>query len=1236
MSDQIFSPDHGLPRPTPPPTGITSGPPVPGQPRRRRVLGWLALGVGLLLLLAIVGGGLAWWLTRPRSDMLAAIEANNRGVGLMEQFDYEKAIPAFEEVVRQAPGWQPGHINLGIAQMNATGNPENIKRARQTFQNILRKDPDNPHAHFCLGIILMYEKDSRDAIGHFEAVLRKDPDDAASWYWLGSLQEPGSPKQTECYERALKFNPHLRSAIYGLSLNFRQSDPKKADALLAKSEALQRADWENKLEIAYGRMGHYADVIGRAPSLGTPRTGPIPLFQKRESFSVRLADGVKWATAADFGKDAVGQLRARVRARFGGTLVVLDYNHDGKPDVFLAGAVVEKEQIRDLLLRNDGEGRFVDVTADASLADPRPTLGCTVADFDNDGLPDLLLTGAGVQRLFRNTGKGTFEDVTARAHLDEVKTVCLGAAFIDLDQDADLDILLAQYASTPEDALKRLEGDRSIKGGGLAVFLHVGQAPPIRGPGKSPPLEPNFKRDDKLANLAGGTDSAVGLAASDMDSDRDLDCLVLADGSVPSVVVNNRLLQFARQTLAEELTPPADWNGAIVLDVDHDGRSDLLLVRASKTPSLLLNRRKPGETNASAWFEEGRTNAPVLRQAVAIDLDMDTWTDIVGLSGQGVPVLLHNEVGRLVMSPDALGRGEDWPRDLIGLAVANVTSEGVPDILAWSESQGLLLHEGRDNGNHAVRLRLAGRNAIEPGGTRVRCNMDGIGTWVVSQTSDLWAGQENTSLSAGLGQSREPLLLGLSRFSRAELVTLNWPDGVLQAELSQLAGPVLTIEEKNRRTTSCPVLFAWDGKRFAFVTDFLGAGSVGEIGPDRTCRPPRSEESVKIEAKQLVPRDGQYELRIAEPMDEVCYLDYLELVAIDHPADMHVYPDERFVTAGPPPSQQLVAFRKEVYSVRAVNHRGQDVTAVLRHRDRHTVDDFAKRSWIGFAEEHFVELDFGDRLSAVEPDERVFLCLAGWTDYPYPESIWAAHQAGIEMQPPVLERMDVKGRWQSLGEAGFPAGLPRMMLREVTGQVSGPRCRLRLRTNMQIYWDQAFIAVGCRTVTPGKTPPADGARATRLEVGSATLSPCGIMQEYSPDGRPPTQYDHDRYESVPLVRLAGRMTRFGDVAELLRTVDDRFVIFGPGDEVSVRFDAKALPPLAAGWKRSFVLRTRGYCKDTGPFTATGRTVEPLPFRTMRNYPPGPDEHYPDDALHWDYRRKFNTREVKTEGFPARR
>jgi tetratricopeptide (TPR) repeat protein len=1207
---------------------------VPHSPGSRRPWGlWVAL---IVLLLASAGAGAWWWMHR-QVDWEAVYSQNNRAIAVMDAFDYSEAVPEFEKVVQMAPNWLVGHINLGIALLNAgSKDPSALPRCRSVFEEILHRDPANPHAHFCLGMLLMHEKEGTEAMQHFEAVLKVDPNDASSWYWLGSLNHKDRKERLRCFEEALKRDKHLSGALYGLAMDMRD-DEKRFNTMLDEIEDLRRADWRNVSDVKYSQMGRYAEVIGRfGDRPPPPPTGPLALFQPKESLKVQLAPGANWAKAPDFGSDAVAELRRLVRTRFGATMVVLDYNGDGKPDLFLAGAVAEKGRVRDLLLRNDGDNRFTDVTTEAGLAEPRPTLGCCVGDFDNDVYADLLLTGAGVQKLFRNRGDGTFEDVTAKATLDKLSSVCLGAAFVDLDQDSDLDVLLCEFASNAEDAVKRLKGEK-IAGDGLAVYLHVGAPVETRTPFDKPaPLDCKFEKSS-LAGLQGATGiSPVALALSDMDSDRDLDWLVLDEQAVPIVVINDRLRRFRHSVLPDNLLPAASWNGALVLDVDHDGRSDLLLLSTDKEPQLLVNHCRNAADAVEAWFKPSATNSPPLRQAVAVDLNLDSWTDVVGLSRDGMPVLLHNQGGRLVSQPEALGRDADWPRDLIALTVCPTHAAGRPDLFIWSEKDGLRLYENRDNGGQGVWVQLLGRNAIdaERGNNRLRCNADGIGVWAVGLSAGVWSGQENTTLSAGLGQSRQPLLFGIARRPDIEALILRWPDGTLQGEPEKLdtvhpppdlsTGKLASVLQRNRLPGSCPILFAWDGRRFVFVNDFLGAGSIGETGPDGTCRPPRSEEAVAIAAEQLAPRDGQYVLKITEPMDETTYLDRLQLVVVDNPPDVRVYPEERFVTTGPPPSQQLVAFGKEIYPIVARDHRGRDVTETLRRWDRVTVDDFAKRAWIGFAEEHSIELDFGERLASFGAKDRLYLCLAGWTEYPFPESSWAAHQAGISEQWPILERQDESGRWCSLGESGFPAGMPRMMLVDVTGKLTGPRCRLRLRTNMHICWDQAFVAADCRSIEP---------RTTSLEVHQATLAPGRIPAEYSPDGRLPKLYDYHRGVDVPLVGQSGRLTRFGDVTELLHERDDRFVIFAPGDDLTVRFDAASLPPLRSGWKRSFVLRTAGYCKDTALSTAHGTTVEPLPFQAMRNYPYGSEQHYPNDALHQDYLRRYQTREVQANPWP---
>jgi tetratricopeptide (TPR) repeat protein len=1199
------------------------------------------LGLGLFLLLGS-GGVLGWWWwsqgRKKPVDMAKVLEANSRGVGHMDQYKFEQAAKDFEEVRKLAPDWVPGKINMGISLIALGNNPDTKNEGRNDmrdrivglFREVLDAEPDNPYANFNMGYILIqWESKFEEAQKYFQKVVDKDPDDAFAWFWLGKCQADDKEKAAKYYRRAVELDPYHNSALYGLreALMFLGKGDEEAVRnewnLLRKKDPLDLQDalTPTNVDKFYTERGRYGQVIGWVPPRSPAAVGPIPLFETHKGFKVDLAEGARWATADDFGTGPAGDLRRRVRERFGAVIVPLDYDGDGRPDLLLLGAVVEKGQVRDLLLHNEGEGHFRDVTAEAGLATPRPSLGCCVADYDNDRRPDILITGAGEQHLFRYAGE-KFEDVSATAGLDKVKTVCLGATMVDLDGDGDLDIVLSQYAESLEKALAALDGKGEKAGGGLAVFWNVAEAQLPNRQKDPPPLTTAFRRAEGPAGLLGTPGPIVSTPISDVDNDRDIDLIVLADGVAPSVALNDRVGRFRRADWPEKLLPRANWNGALVLDLNNDERSDLLFVGPKQAPVLLVGERRTGSSDPAKWFRKVETNSPALIQAHPIDIDLDGWTDVVGLSEERKPVLLHNDGEKLVLTADGLGPDSEAPKDLIGLLVADLDCDGNPDVLLWSEKDGLQLRRNRGNGNHGIKIAVSGHRRVSPPGGTERMNADGIGARVTVQTQEQRAAFEIATFSAGLGQSVQPVLVGLGKHAEPELIRIFWPDGCQQAEFNRKAGEcgLVRIDEENRKIDSCPLLFTWDGKRFVFVTDFLGAGSVGECEPDGGHRPPRPEESVKIEPGQMAPRDGHFVMKIAEPMSEITYLDRLQLVVLDHPAGVRVYPDERFHAGGPAPTQEVIAFRDEIFPVKATDHRGRDVTGKLARWDRDTVSDFARRSWVGFAEEHSVTLNFGDRLAKFGPKDRLFLCLAGWTDYPYPELIWAAHQAGIEMLPPVLERRTADGNWEKVADAGFPAGLPRMMTLEVTGLFGGPRCELRLRTNLHVHWDQVFVAP---ILESGRAGQGGGVRSTVLEVKDAELSARGCVKEYSPDGREPTLYDYDRLDSFPLSRLSGRLTRYGDVTELLRAADDRFVIFGAGDELGVRFDATGLPPLAEGWKRSYVLRTWGYCKDASPFTAHGETVEPLPFRAMSNYPYRADEKYPDP----EYDRKWNTRRV---------
>jgi Tfp pilus assembly protein PilF len=1105
-----------------------------------------------------------------------AVAANRRGVALTEQFRYEEAQAEFEEAARLRPDWIPARVNLGIALLNQQ--PSQVKelappveKAKVVFREVLAKEPDNKHAHYCLGVIEQYAGNLAEAYEHYSAVNRADPEDAHTWLRVGSCHPNGaqSAEARDCFEKAIKLNPYLNEARYRLAQALLRDDLDRARQVMAEFEGLRVAEWEtpSKLE-RYGEQGKYAEVIGGEPS-GKPPVGPLPGFESPAGTRITLAPGARWATAAD-----LDPLRKAARERFGGTVVVFDYNGDGRPDIFLLSAVVQDGKVRDLLLRNDGDFQFTDVTAAAGLASPRPSIGAAAADYDNDGFTDMMVTGAGEQHLFRNKGDGTFEDMSVTAGLDKITGVCLGCAWADLDQDCDLDLVLCRYADGPDNAAGFAADGLT---GGVVLLENVGEARPALAGTSLPPLTTKFKPNEALAKAAGPV-AAVSVVIADLDGDQDPDVLVLADRADPVLLENDRLLRFRRTTPAWATAQAHRWNGGLAFVATHANRPDLLLPRADGPP-LYLTAAAPG------GYASGNSNVPALRQGVAVDLDLDGWADAVGLGTDGGPTLLHNQAGgRLENTPGAFGPVETRPTNVWAVACADVDEDGNPDLLLWSDA-GLTVRRNAGNGHKALVVELTGR---KDAGRFMRSNASGVGCRVAAQTGGHWTAAERTTASAGLGQSFLPLSLGMGRNETADQVRIRWPDGINQVELAVGTEKVIRWQENSRKSTSCPVLLTCDGERFVCVTDFLGAGSMGELSADGTTRAPRPEESVKIEPGLLRPRDGQYVLKIAEPMDEVLYIDHLRLDVIDHPAGSFVFPDERFATADPQPTEELLAFRDRRFPKKATDHRGNDVTKLVLDRDRRAPDGFHLRSWLGFAEDHALTFDFGE----VPAGKRWHLVLAGWTEYPYPESIYAAERAGVPLQFPVLERLAADGKtWEPLGDLGFPAGLPRVMIRPLPDLKPGP-CTLRVRTNMQVYFDQVYLALAEDV----------GMKLHTLDVAKADLAARGFIQEVCPDGRPPITYDDAKTESVPVTRWKGHLTRTGDVTELLTAADDRFVVSGPGDEITVRFDASKLPPVPAGWERSFVLRSRGYSKDTAPYTATGGYVLPLPFRAMKNYP----------------------------------
>ena len=172
----------------------------------------------------------------------------------------------------------------------------------------------------------------------------------------------GSPAQAKAdFEKALKLDPYLNAARYNLAQHGHQRDEKRILALHKESEELKQALWEHKYDLIYTEMGRYGNVIGTAPDL-RPKLAAFPMFDSANGITVQLAANTVWATKVE-------GVTQKIRDEHGGTIALLDYDKDGKPDVLMLSAVVRNGKLGDLLLHNEGGGRFVDRTAEMGLGE---------------------------------------------------------------------------------------------------------------------------------------------------------------------------------------------------------------------------------------------------------------------------------------------------------------------------------------------------------------------------------------------------------------------------------------------------------------------------------------------------------------------------------------------------------------------------------------------------------------------------------------------------------------------------------------------------------------------------------------------------------------------------------------------------------------------------------------------------------------------------------------------------
>ena len=538
--------------------------------------------------------------------------------------------------------------------------------------------------------------------------------------------------------------------------------------------------------------------------------------------------------------------------------------------------------------------------------------------------------------------------------------------------------------------------------------------------------------------------------------------------------------------------------------------------------------------------------------------------------------------------------------DLVAIQPVVRQPERGPAMLELSTEKGLLLHEAGEGRFPFLGLTFSGR---EDDGAGMRSNASGIGTEVAARTGTRWTMTHVLPSMSGAGQSLQPVTFGLAGDANLDFLAVEWSDGVFQSEMGLASGALHAITETQRQLASCPVLFAWDGEQYQFVSDVLGVGGLGFAVGRGVYSNPRPWEHFLFPEGALAVKDGSYQVKIGEPMEEVCYLDAARLVHYRLPAGWSMAVDERMHVEGPEPSGKPMFYRKSLAPMDAVNERGQNVTESVQAADftAAPVGPLDPRFLGVLKQDHDLTLTFPEALSGAGKS-KPFLLVDGWVEYPYSQTMFAAWQAGVTYKAPVLEALDPRGDWVEVANPlGYPAGMPRTMAVPLTELPKGT-VSLRLRTNLQIYWDRIAVAF------EEDCPEVDRINLTMAE---AVLQPVGFPKRITREQFRP---DYDYSERKPFWdtrQMSGNYSEFGSVAPLLQDADEAVAIFGPGEEVHLSFTA--VEGMTLGPQDRFVLEVEGWCKDMDLYTRDGDTVGPLPSRGA----PGKNR----ESLH----RSFNTR-----------
>jgi tetratricopeptide (TPR) repeat protein len=816
------------------------------------------------------------------------------------------------------------------------------------------------------------------------------------------------------------------------------------------------------------------------------------------------------------------------------------------------------------------ESRALRGSVDAASA------GSLVMDADGDGVADLLVWSRDGVRLFRSGA--TLVSPSGLERLQGVRAAATG----DFDNDGAWDLCL-------------------VLDDGVRLFRNV------KGRFEASPA----------ARLSGKFNAAVWL---DFDHDYDLDLFLLGEKSV--LLRNEGPSGFADFTSRFPFVPGTALSAAALRVMPDTKAIDLAVSYAGRGGVLYRDGLR------GVFQAEPLDAVPAGASGLAAaDLDADSYIDLVYSTTAGVG-LASNRDGKFaalpVQAPGAFVLADLENRGLLDVVAGRTVrrnqarfqfsdaqpAAALPDGVAWatadfdSDGRADLAAVARDGTVRVVFNRTAsGNNYFSMSLEGMKNMKSAAATEVEIKAGDFY----DKRLYQGV-----PLLFGVGKSGRIDTVRITWANAMIQNETNQTVNRVVRFKEAPRLAGSCPMVFAWNGRGFEFITDVLGVAPLGAGSGDGSFFPVDHKEYVRIPENTLAKKDGQYEIRITEELHEVAYLDQIRLIAVDHPEKVQIFTNDKF-KAPPFPEFRLFGVRQRLSPVAARDSKGTNVLPKILRQDGVYAGSL-RHNHAGVADLHTLEIELPNG-----PNSGV-LFLNGWVDWADGSTFAGAAQSEkTALVFPYLQVKDAGGEWRTvIQDMGIPAGKPKTIAVDLTGKFLSESRHVRIVTNLALYWDEAFFE---------RDHSAPEVRMTQLDPAFAELALRGFSRPViDPRRRKPEWFDYARWTpNAVWDQTPGLYTRYGDVRELLLEPEDRFVIMGSGDELTLRFDPASLPALPAGWRRDYLLFVDGWAKDSDANTAFSQTVEPLPFHGMSRYPYPEAERYPDTPAHRAYREQYNTR-----------